>query len=208
MFLLVAKAYATSEEGVHVWEFPVHHFPGPPWNPNQWYLWGHGATLVGGSCSDADVVGTPPGDDCFSFYGKAMQWSNWTPHLTSSLTKIHNSTKNCSGLVVGGFMLQSLKKASVLKQRTNPTYASTVAWCTVPFQISAGRFVKLGLGSTGFGSCPAHIGLEILACPAAAVCCCLCHPCWPSRMMRIGAANGHPHLLEFFCWSKLDRPPN
>ena len=22
--------------------------------------------------SDADVVGTPPGEDCFSFYGKAM----------------------------------------------------------------------------------------------------------------------------------------
>ena len=51
--------------------------------------------------SDADVVGTPPGDDCFSFYGKAMRWSNWTPHLTEFLTKIHNSTKNCSGVVVG-----------------------------------------------------------------------------------------------------------
>ena len=54
--------------------------------------------------SDADVVGTPPGEDCFSFYGKATQWSNWTPHLTEFLTKIHYSTKNCSGVVVGGFL--------------------------------------------------------------------------------------------------------
>ena len=38
MFLLGAKEYAISEDGVHIWEFPVHHFPGPPWSPNQWYL--------------------------------------------------------------------------------------------------------------------------------------------------------------------------
>ena len=51
--------------------------------------------------SDADVVGTPAGEDCFSSYGKAMQWSNWTPHLTEFLSKIHNSTKNCSGGFLG-----------------------------------------------------------------------------------------------------------
>ena len=54
--------------------------------------------------SNAGVVGTPPGEDCFSFYGKATQWSNWIPHLTEFLSKIHNSTQNCSGVVVGGFL--------------------------------------------------------------------------------------------------------
>ena len=61
--------------------------------------------------SDADVVGTPPGEDCFSCYGKAMQWSKWTPHRTELLTKIHNSTKNCSGVVVGGFLGCSHQKS-------------------------------------------------------------------------------------------------
>ena len=133
MFLLGAKEYDISEEGVHIWEFPVHHFPGPPWSPNQWYLWGHGATpqglvkiLTAGRVfrSDADVVGTP--------------------------------------------------------------------------------LVKLGLGLTGFGSCPAHIGLAIQACPAAAaaaVCSYQHHLRWLSRMMTTGAANGRPHLLESFCLS-------
>ena len=91
----------------------MNHFPGPPWSPNQLYLWGHGTTpqglvgiLTAGRIfrSDADVV-FPAGEDyCFSFYGKAMQWSNWTPRLTELLTKIHNSTKNCSGVAVGGFL--------------------------------------------------------------------------------------------------------
>ena len=40
MFLLGAKEYAISEESVHIWEFPVNHFPGPAWSPHQWYLWG------------------------------------------------------------------------------------------------------------------------------------------------------------------------
>ena len=50
---------------------------------------GPGGILAAGRVfrSDADVVGTPPGDDCLSFYGKAMQWSSWTPHLTEFLAK-------------------------------------------------------------------------------------------------------------------------
>ena len=47
MFFLKTREYAISEEGVHIWELPVHHFPGPPWNPNQWYLWRHGTTPQG-----------------------------------------------------------------------------------------------------------------------------------------------------------------
>ena len=54
--------------------------------------------------SDAEVAGTPTGEDCYSFYGKAMQWTNWVPSLTEVLTKAHHSTKNSSGLVVGGYL--------------------------------------------------------------------------------------------------------
>ena len=145
--------------------------------------------------SNADVVGTPPGEDCFSFYGKAMQWSNWTPHLTEVLTKIQNSTKNCSGVVVGGFL------GCNHQQRTNPTFASIIAWCIAPALTNAGLFVKLVPGLTEFGSYPARIGPVIQACPAA-VCFCQHHLYWLSRMMTIGAVSGLLHLREPLCLSK------
>ena len=148
--------------------------------------------------SDADMVGTPPGDDCFSFYGKAMQWSNWTPHLTEFLTKIHNSTKNCSGVVVGAFWVVITKRANVLQPRTDPTCASIIAWCIAPALTNAGLFVKLVQGLTEFGSYPAHIGLEIPVRPAAG-CFCHRHPFWLSPMMTIGAASGPLRFLEILC---------
>ena len=113
MFQVGATHYADSAEATHIWEFPVQYFPGPAISPNQWYLWGHGTTpsglvgvLTAGRVfrSDANVVGTPPDDDCYSFYGKACQYTNWTPALTEFLVKLHHSTKNASGIVVGGFM--------------------------------------------------------------------------------------------------------
>ena len=113
MFVRGAQEYAVPEEALHVWEFPVQFFPGPAVSPNQWYVWAHGTTpqglvgiLTAGRVfrSDAEVVGTPKGEDCFSFYGKAMQWTNWVPSLTEFLTKAHHSTKNSSGVVVGGYL--------------------------------------------------------------------------------------------------------
>ena len=95
MFARGAQEYAVPEEALHVWEFPVQFFPGPAVSPNQWYVWAHGTTpqglvgiLTAGRVfrSDAVVVGTPKGEDCFSFYGKAMQWTNWVPSLTEFLT--------------------------------------------------------------------------------------------------------------------------
>ena len=44
MFVLGTQEYAISEEAVHIWEFPVQYFTGPPWSPNQWYVWGHGGS--------------------------------------------------------------------------------------------------------------------------------------------------------------------
>ena len=113
MFVRGAQEYAVPEEALRVWEFPVQFFPGPPVSPNQWYIWAHGTTpqglvgiLTAGRVfrSDAEVVGTPNSEDCFSFYGKAMQWTNWVPGLTEFLTKAHHSTKNSSGVVVGGYL--------------------------------------------------------------------------------------------------------
>ena len=113
MFARGAQEYAAPEEALHVREFPVQFFPGPAVSPNQWYVWAHGTTpqglvgiLTAGRVfrSDAEVVGTPKGEDCFSFYGKAMQWTNWAPSLTEFLTKAHHSTKNSSGVVVGGYL--------------------------------------------------------------------------------------------------------
>ena len=88
-------------------------FSRPPTSPNQWYIWAHGTTpqglvgiLTAGRVfrSDAEVVGAPAGEDCFSFYGKAMQWTNWGPSLSEFLTKAHHSTKNSSGVIVGGYL--------------------------------------------------------------------------------------------------------
>ena len=145
--------------------------------------------------SDADVVGTPPGEDCFSFYGKAMQWSNWTPHLTKFLTKINNSTKNCSGVVVGGFLGCNHLKS----KRTETTHESHLCkyQCLV-HMTNAGLFVKLVQGSIKFGSYPAHIGQGIQACPAA-FCFCQHHPYWPSRMITTGAVSGLLRLRETSC---------
>ena len=47
MFARRAQEYAVPEEALHVWEFPVQCFPGPPVSPNQWYIWAHGTTPQG-----------------------------------------------------------------------------------------------------------------------------------------------------------------
>ena len=89
MFIAGAQEFAIPEEAMRVWEFPVQFFPGPPTSPHRWYICGHGTTpggfLTAGRVfrSDADVVGAPPDQDCFNFYGKAMQWTNWVPGPTA-----------------------------------------------------------------------------------------------------------------------------
>ena len=106
MFIAGAQEFAIPEEAMRVWEFPVQFFPGPPTSPHRWYICGHGTTpggfLTAGRVfqSDADVVGTPPDQDCFSFYGKAMQWTNCVPGPTAD-SPLH---KNSSGVVVGGIL--------------------------------------------------------------------------------------------------------
>ena len=207
MFLLGAREYAISEESVHIWQFPVNYFPGPAWSPNQWYLWGHGTTpqglvgiLTAGRVfrSDADVVGTPPGEDCFSCYGKAMQWSTWIPHLTEFLTKIHNSTENCSGVVVGGFLGCNHQKS----KRAETTHESHLCkyLCLVHSPSSDKRWAirEAGARIDRIWVLSRHIGLEIPVRPAAG---CFCHrlPFWPSPMMTIGAASGPLRLLEILC---------
>ena len=41
-----------------------------------------------------------------------MQWTNWVPSLTEFLTKAHHSTKNSSGVVVGGYLGTHVKSKS------------------------------------------------------------------------------------------------
>ena len=150
--------------------------------------------------SDADVVGTPPGDDCFSFYGKAMQWSNCILHLTEFLTKIHNSTKNCAGVVVGGFLGCNHQKS----KRAETTHESHLCkyHCLVQSPSSDKRWAIREAGAridriwvlssthwAGDSSAP------------AAGCFCHRHPFWQSPMMTIGAAlaSGPLRLLEILC---------
>ena len=64
--------------------------------PNQWYLWGHETTPQG-------LVESSRQDE---FFGPMLMW--WAPLLgkiASAFMAIGlNSTKNCSGVVVGGFL--------------------------------------------------------------------------------------------------------
>ena len=161
MFTMGAQEYAVPEEAVHVWEFPAQFFPGPPTSPNQWYIWGHGTTpqgLVGIPTagrvfrSDAEVAGTPTSEDCYSVYGKAMQWTNGVPSLTEFLTKAHRSTKNSSGLVVGGY----LGSQHVTSKRAETTHESHLRkyHCLVHNQrvrTRGGRFVRQERESTVSG---------------------------------------------------------
>ena len=98
MFLLGAREYAISEESVHIWEFPVN-FPGPAWSPIN--------GTSGGMVPPLRVLWESSRQDEFfgpmlMFLWQSHAMEQWTPHLTEFLTKIHNLTKNCSGVVVGG----------------------------------------------------------------------------------------------------------
>ncbi|CAE7402099.1 unnamed protein product [Symbiodinium sp. CCMP2592] len=108
-----AKAYAMPQEALHVWEFPVAHMPGPEEQTNCYYLWGHGTTaegLVGiltlGRVirSSAEAVHVAPHDHVCSFYGKATQSVHYEESKLDFVSKLHHSTKNSAGVVVGGYL--------------------------------------------------------------------------------------------------------
>ncbi|CAE7822932.1 unnamed protein product [Symbiodinium sp. CCMP2592] len=108
-----AKAYAMPQEALHVWEFPVAHMPGPEEQTNCYYLWGHGTTaegLVGiltlGRVirSSAEAVHVAPHDHVCSFYGKATQNVYYEESKLDFVSKLHHSTKNSAGVVVGGYL--------------------------------------------------------------------------------------------------------
>ncbi|CAE7764973.1 unnamed protein product [Symbiodinium sp. CCMP2592] len=108
-----AKAYAMPQEALHVWEFPVAHMPGPEEQTNCYYLWGHGTTaegLVGiltlGRVirSSAEAVHVAPHDHVCSFYGKATQHVHYEESKLDFVSKLHHSTKNSAGVVVGGYL--------------------------------------------------------------------------------------------------------
>ncbi|CAE7787762.1 unnamed protein product [Symbiodinium sp. CCMP2592] len=108
-----AKAYAMPQEALHVWEFPVANMPGPEEQTNCYYLWGHGTTaegLVGiltlGRVirSTAEAVHVAPHDHVCSFYGKATQNVYYEESKLDFVSKLHHSTKNSAGVVVGGYL--------------------------------------------------------------------------------------------------------
>ena len=123
MFLLGTKEYAISEEGVHIWEFPVHHFPSPPWSPNQWYLWGHGTTPQGlvGILTAGRVFPSNAGGRHYSFRRGLLQFL-WQSHAMEQLdstsheflSKIHNSTRRT--VLGSGFNHQKSKRAEATRE--------------------------------------------------------------------------------------------
>ena len=102
------------QEALHVWELPVAHMPGPEEQANRYYLWRHGTTaecLVGILTlysrvlrSSIEAVQVAQHDEVLSFYGKATQDEQYEPSKLDFVSKLHHSTKNSAGVVVGGFL--------------------------------------------------------------------------------------------------------
>ena len=111
-----AKAFALPQEALHVWELPVSHMPGPEEQANRYYLWGHGTTAEGltgiltlgrvlrSSLEAVGPVGFSQSDEVLSFYGTASQEAHYEPCKLEFVSKLHHSTKNSAGVVVGGFI--------------------------------------------------------------------------------------------------------
>ena len=100
-----ARAYAMSQEALHVWELPVAHMPGPEEQANRYYLWGHGTTaegLVGILTSgrvlgSIEAVGGSQSGEVLSFYGKATQNAHYEPSKLELVSKLHRSKQNHCG---------------------------------------------------------------------------------------------------------------
>ena len=54
--------------------------------------------------SSLEAVGSSLSDEILSFYGKATQEAHYEPSKLEFVSKLHHSTKNSAGVVVGGFI--------------------------------------------------------------------------------------------------------
>ena len=137
------------------------------------------------------MVGIPPDEDCFSFSGRAAQWTYWVPGLIEFLSKIHHSTKNSSGVVVGGM----LGCIHVNRKSAATTHESHLCNCHCsvhgPNSDSGGPFARQEPASIVYWYCPVPVPFGRGAHQVTPVPFGLRHPFKPSLMMRIGAAAGH-----------------
>ena len=117
-FVRGAMFFQSREKNVAVLQFPLEDMPGPPLQPQNWYVWSHGTDTQGlnGILSigrvlptDAEVAGSP--DGALSFYGRAFDKPLWFQGLSQWVASLHHSTKNSCGILVG----QATSKAPALR---------------------------------------------------------------------------------------------
>ena len=107
----IAVFFQSREKNVEVLQFPLQDMPGPPVQPQNWFVWSHGTDAQGltGILSigrvlptNAEVSGSAEGS--FSFYGRAFDKPSWLEGLAEWVASLHRSTKNSCGCLVGGLL--------------------------------------------------------------------------------------------------------
>ena len=101
--------FQSREKNVAVLQLPLQDMPGPPVQPQNWFVWSHGTDTQGltGIFSigrvlptDAEVSGSAEGS--FSFYGRAFDKPSWFEGLAEWVASLHHSTKNSCGCLASG----------------------------------------------------------------------------------------------------------
>ena len=98
-----AVFFQSREKNVAVLQFPLQDMPGPPVQPQNWFVWSHGTDTQGltgilsiGSIlpTDAEVSGSAEGS--FSFYGRAFDKPSWFERLAEWVASLHRSTRTAA----------------------------------------------------------------------------------------------------------------
>ena len=106
-------SFSVPSQGVHVWQFNTRGLPGPPRGAGAWMVWAHATDPRGflgilstGKVvrSAADSVCLQAGEESHSFFGRVNQSPDWEEGLQSWLARLFWGTKNCSGVVFGGWL--------------------------------------------------------------------------------------------------------
>ena len=117
---------------------------------------------------------------------------------------MHNSTKNCSGVVVGGCLGCNHQRS----KRAETTHESHLCkyHCLVHSPSSDKRWAIRETGASidrMWVLSSTHWAGNLGMLRSSSLFFCLRHLCWPSRMMRIGEASGIPTCLNSFVCQNL-----
>ena len=126
-----AVFFQSREKNVAVLQFPLQDMPGPPAQPQNWFVWSHGTDAQGltGILSigrvlptNAEVSGSAEGS--FSFYGRAFDRPSWFEGLAEWVASLHHSTKNSCGCLEAYWPQATSKAPALLRPsgQVSPTY--------------------------------------------------------------------------------------